>query len=258
MVLREGSSNVYVVLQPLGQLLTYLVKVEGEFPRNGAVESGLEVSGPVLTEDVLATRVLLADPGHPRVHALPAVNVLHGGLPEEEEHVLSHVVCPHEVWLCEVLKNTARQTKHPDRRDAKRSAIYWFGYVERMSVDPVTKQIYEGRAFVEITPEGRDVINSTALPCRLYFTLVSSELGGAKWSEALPSATQYVGARSNALLSQWTRLPMTGDIELELTYFGLKTSHKLRYLIQSDKKQCLSDYGMSVALDCVTTVVRHL
>ena len=58
---------------------------------DGAVEPGLEVGGPVLVEDVLAPRVPLAHPGHPRVHGLAAVHVLDGHLAKEEVHVLAHL-----------------------------------------------------------------------------------------------------------------------------------------------------------------------
>lgn len=43
-------------------ILTNLIEVEGEFAGDGAVEPGLEVGGPVLRKDVLATGVLLANP----------------------------------------------------------------------------------------------------------------------------------------------------------------------------------------------------
>lgn len=64
--------------------LTDLIEVEGEFSWYAAVEPGLQVGGPVLAEDVLPAGVPLADPGHPGVHRLPAVDVLYSGLAEEE------------------------------------------------------------------------------------------------------------------------------------------------------------------------------
>lgn len=71
--------------------LTNLVEIEREFSRYGTVESGFEVSGPILRQDVLAAGVLLADPRHPRIHALAAIDVFHGRFPEEEEDVFAYI-----------------------------------------------------------------------------------------------------------------------------------------------------------------------
>lgn len=89
------ASSLYHIIKKL----TYFIEVERELPRYAAVEPGLEVSGPVLAEYVLAARVALAHAGHARVHRLPAVDVLHRGLAEEEQHVFTHVEGTHEVWL---------------------------------------------------------------------------------------------------------------------------------------------------------------
>jgi len=53
----------------------------------------------------LATRVLLAHPGHAGKYALAAVDVLDGRLAEEEEYVLADVVGAHKVRFCEIEKN---------------------------------------------------------------------------------------------------------------------------------------------------------
>lgn len=79
--------------------LTYLVEVEGELSRDAAVESCLEVSSPVLREDVLPASVPLADPSNPRVDTLAAVDVLHGCLTKEEENVLLDVKGSNKVRL---------------------------------------------------------------------------------------------------------------------------------------------------------------
>ena len=44
--------------------LTYFVEVEWELAGDGAVEPSLDVGGPVLVQDVLATRVLLTNASH--------------------------------------------------------------------------------------------------------------------------------------------------------------------------------------------------
>lgn len=58
-----------------------------------------------MAEYALATRVLLANPGHAGKYALAAVNVLDGGLAEEEEYVLADVVGAHKVRFCETDTN---------------------------------------------------------------------------------------------------------------------------------------------------------
>jgi len=57
-----------------------------------------------VAKNALATRVLLAHPGHARKYALATVDVLDGCLAEEEEYVLADVVGAHKVWFCEVEK----------------------------------------------------------------------------------------------------------------------------------------------------------
>lgn len=77
--------------------LTYFVEVERELARDGTVEPRLEVGGPVLAEDVLATRVTFADSRNPRIHVLATVDVLHCCLSVEEQDVLANVVRAHKL-----------------------------------------------------------------------------------------------------------------------------------------------------------------
>ena len=65
--------------------------------------SHLEVGDPVLLEDVLAPGVSLANAGNARVHALPAVHVLHRNLAEEEVHVVADLVGAHKVRLVQMV-----------------------------------------------------------------------------------------------------------------------------------------------------------
>lgn len=79
------------------RVLTDFVEVERVFAGYGTVEPSFQVSGPVVVENVLASRVLFAHSGHSRKYAFAAVDVLDGGLAEEEEHVLADVVGAHKV-----------------------------------------------------------------------------------------------------------------------------------------------------------------
>lgn len=85
-------------------ILTDFVEVKRIFSWYGTVEPGLQVRGPVVAKYALATRVLLAHPGHAGKYALAAVDVLDGCLAEEEEYVLTDVVGAHKVWFCEIEK----------------------------------------------------------------------------------------------------------------------------------------------------------
>lgn len=95
----DTHKALYTLLALDTQTLTDLVEVEGEFPRDGAVEASLEVCGPVLCQDILATCVLLAHASHPGVHILATVDVLDSSLSKEEHHVLPDLVGTHEVWF---------------------------------------------------------------------------------------------------------------------------------------------------------------
>lgn len=53
-----------------------------------------------MVEYVFATCVLLAYSGDAGKYALAAVDVLDGGLAEEEEHVLANIVGAHKVRFC--------------------------------------------------------------------------------------------------------------------------------------------------------------
>lgn len=80
-------------------LLTDFVEVKRIFSRYGTVKSSLQVRGPVVVEYIFATSVFLAHPGHAGKYALATVDILDGGLAEEEEHVLADVIGAHEVWF---------------------------------------------------------------------------------------------------------------------------------------------------------------
>lgn len=82
------------------RVLTDLVEVERVFAGYGTVEPSFQVRGPIVVENVLAAGVLFAHPGHAGKYAFAAVDVLDGGLAEEEEHVLADVVGAHEVRFC--------------------------------------------------------------------------------------------------------------------------------------------------------------
>lgn len=92
------SNTIYLIL-------TDFVEVERVFSWYGTVEPGLEVGGPVVAEYALAACVLLANSGHAGKYALAAVDVLDGGLAEEEKHVLADVVGAHKVRFCETDEN---------------------------------------------------------------------------------------------------------------------------------------------------------
>lgn len=81
------------------EALTYFIKIKRKLSGDATVKSCLQVSGPILAEDVLPARVPFADSRHPRVDRLAAVDVLYGGLPEEEQHIFTHVEGTHEVWF---------------------------------------------------------------------------------------------------------------------------------------------------------------
>lgn len=86
----EGGVEFALVRRQLVHILD-LVEVERKLARDAAVDASLQIGGPVLVEDVLATGVFLADPRDTRVDGLSAVDVLDGSLPEEEVHVLTDV-----------------------------------------------------------------------------------------------------------------------------------------------------------------------
>lgn len=96
---RERCIEFGLVRRQLVHVLN-LVEVERELARDAAVDAGLQVGGPVLVQNVLATGVLFADAGNPRVDRLAAVDVLHGRFPEEEIDVLADVKRSDKVGFC--------------------------------------------------------------------------------------------------------------------------------------------------------------
>lgn len=80
-------------------ILTYFVEVKWKLAGNRAIQSGLEVCGPILREDIFTPGVSLADSRHAGVHTFAAVDVLDRGLAEKEEHVAADVIRTHEVGL---------------------------------------------------------------------------------------------------------------------------------------------------------------
>ena len=77
-----------------------LVKVEGELAWDGAVESGLDEGGPPVGPPLRPAPVVLAYPSHTGKDGLAAVDVLHGGLTEEEVDVVIVLQRAHELGCC--------------------------------------------------------------------------------------------------------------------------------------------------------------
>lgn len=80
-------------------ILTYLVEIKWKLAGYRAIQSGLEVCGPILREYIFTSGVSLADSRHAGVHTFAAVYVLDGGLAEKEEHVAADVIRTHEIRL---------------------------------------------------------------------------------------------------------------------------------------------------------------
>lgn len=102
----SGEDAIDEVL--LGQMegTLQLIIVEGDLSRAGAVEPGLHECGPRVLQQETATYIILAHPGHPRVHSAPTI-MLHGILPKEEIRKQPDVKGCHKIWLCEDGKKTA-------------------------------------------------------------------------------------------------------------------------------------------------------
>lgn len=77
--------------------LTDLVKVEWIFAWDGTIETSFQIGGPVVHQDILPTGVSFANSSYPGVDILPAVHVLHSGLPEEEVNVFANVIRSNEI-----------------------------------------------------------------------------------------------------------------------------------------------------------------
>lgn len=78
-------------------ILTYFVEIKRELARYRAIQSGLEVCGPILREYIFTASVPLADSRHAGIHTFTAVYVFDRGLAEKEEHVAANVERTHEV-----------------------------------------------------------------------------------------------------------------------------------------------------------------
>lgn len=77
-----------------------LVIVEGDLSWAGAVEPGLHECGPRVLQQETTAYIVLAHPGHPRVHSAPTI-VLHCILPKEEIRKQPDVKGCHKIGLCE-------------------------------------------------------------------------------------------------------------------------------------------------------------
>lgn len=76
-----------------------LVIVEGDLSWTGAVEPGLHERGPRVLQQETAPYVILAHPGHPRVHCAPTI-MFYRILPKEEICKQPNVKGCHKIWLC--------------------------------------------------------------------------------------------------------------------------------------------------------------
>jgi len=94
-----------------GQLVDRLdlVEIERKFAGDAAVESGLQVGGPVVGQQILSTHILLAHPCDARIDSLAAVDVFHGGFTEKEIHVLPNIKGADKVWFCELEKRKIKR-----------------------------------------------------------------------------------------------------------------------------------------------------
>lgn len=77
--------------------LTYFVEVEWKFAGYRAIQSCLQISRPILRENIFPACVPFANSRHAGVHTFPAIYVFHGRLAEKEEHVAADVVRSHEI-----------------------------------------------------------------------------------------------------------------------------------------------------------------
>lgn len=94
----EGGEELRLVLGQLVNRLN-LIEVEGEFTGNAAIDSRLQISRPILAEDVLAAGILFADTCNARVDRLSAIDVFNSCLTEEEVHIVTNVEGSHKVWF---------------------------------------------------------------------------------------------------------------------------------------------------------------
>jgi hypothetical protein len=75
------------------------IEIEWKFARNATVESGLEICNPVLTENILAADVTLADTSNTWVDSLSAIDVLDRCFTEEKVDIFTDVKWSHKVWF---------------------------------------------------------------------------------------------------------------------------------------------------------------
>lgn len=78
-------------------VLTNFVEIKWEFAGNRTIESGFQIRGPILIEDMFAASVLFADARYPRVNTFAAIYVLDSSFTEEEENILTNVVGSDEI-----------------------------------------------------------------------------------------------------------------------------------------------------------------
>lgn len=80
-------------------ILTYFVEIKRELAGYRAIQSGLEVCGPILREYIFTAGVPLANSRHAGVHTFTTVYIFDRGLAEKEKHVAADVVRPDEIRL---------------------------------------------------------------------------------------------------------------------------------------------------------------
>lgn len=80
-------------------VLTYLVEIKRKLSRNRAVESGFEISGPVLRKDILSSCVLFTNSRYSRINAFTTVDVFDGCFSEEEQDVIADIERADKVWF---------------------------------------------------------------------------------------------------------------------------------------------------------------
>lgn len=98
MLQRNHAAKIYVVLYN-ALILTYFVEIKRELAGYRAIQSGLEVRGPILREYIFTAGVPLANSRHAGIHTFTAVYIFDRGLAEKEEHVAADVVRPDKIRL---------------------------------------------------------------------------------------------------------------------------------------------------------------
>lgn len=80
-------------------ILTYFVEVKWKLAGYRAIQSGLEVRGPILREYVFTAGVSFANSRHAGIHTFTAVYVFDRGLAEKEEHVAADIIRSDKIWF---------------------------------------------------------------------------------------------------------------------------------------------------------------